>query len=122
MHTDDPQQDEKQEYAQFLKALGAEIRAMRNEQGWTLRDMVVRHGFHLSAWQGYEAGRFGMSLPSLLRVAKALGMRPSTLLARVEETVPLSNASANLEVPSVPSRKRIGAAKRGSPKVMSTPR
>ncbi len=116
MKTSDPQEAEKQEYTLFVKALGAQIRALRKERSWTLRDMVVQHGFHLSAWQGYEAGRFGMSLPSLLRVAKALGLRPSALLAKVEESVTLSAGPSQAVELSVPPRKRIGAAKRHSPK------
>ena len=112
----DPQSSEKQEYERFLKALGAQIRAMRNERGWTLRDMVVNYGFHLSAWQGYEAGRFGMALPSLLRVAKALGLRPSELLSKVEQSVPLSASLAADVASQKPARKRIGAAKRHLPK------
>lgn len=112
----DPQDAEKQEYERFLKALGAQIRVMRNERGWTLRDMVVNHGFHLSAWQGYEAGRFGMALPSLLRVAKALGLRPSELLSKVEQSVSLPASSAVDAAPKTSPRKRIGAAKRHLPK------
>ena len=84
MEQPDKRELEKQEYTLYLKTLGAQIRAMRKERGWTLRDMVVQHGFHLSAWQGYEAGRLGMSLPSLLRVARALGLPASKLLERVE--------------------------------------
>ena len=95
MRTHDAQEAEKQEYAQFLKELGNEIRAMRKGRGWTLR---------------------GRALPSLIRVAKALGLRPSELLAKVEEAVPLSAAVSESKVSSVPRRTRIGAAKRQSPK------
>lgn len=48
-----------------------------------------KHGrsawFHLSAWQGYEAGRLGLSLPTLLRISTALGITPSELLAQAEQ-------------------------------------
>lgn len=77
-------QDAEREDLRFRKALGLRLRAMRKERGWTLRDMVVLHGFHLSAWGGFESGRIGMSLRSLLRVASALGMHPSELLAGIE--------------------------------------
>lgn len=112
MATTDPQSAEKQEYTELIKALGAHIRALRKERGWTLRDMVVHHGFHLSAWQGYEAGRFGMSIPSLVRVAKALGMRPSELLAAVDEKLLGGDQDAGDAPQKRPARKRIGAAKR----------
>ena len=49
---------------------------------------------HLSAWQGYEAGRLGMSRPSLIRVARVLGLPASKLLALVEsEEVVAQNAA-----------------------------
>ena len=92
----------RQEYAQFLKALGARLRKIRKERGWTLRDMVIQHGFHLSAWQGYEAGRLGMSVPSLLKISKALGLRSSELLRQVEESVPDSATIAEENAPPVP--------------------
>ena len=113
MPSTNPQEAEKQEYAQFLKTLGTHIRALRKQRGWTLRDMVVGHGFHLSAWQGYEAGRFGMSLPSLLRVAKALGLHPADLLKEVPLTVPAQPELASPPVTGTKAvRKRIGAAQR----------
>ena len=114
MELDQPQDAEKQEYERFLKALGAQIRAMRKERGWTLRDMVVQHGFHLSAWQGYEAGRFGMSLPSLLRVARALGLAASELLTKVETGLVASEKAAvtTAAAPTKVIRKRIGGVKR----------
>ncbi len=108
----DPQEAEKQEYLEFLKALGAHIRALRKERGWTLRDMVVQHGFHLSAWQGYEAGRFGMSLPSLIRVARALGMHPAGLLKDVPLDTPDQPAVELAQAPVKTVRKRVGAARR----------
>ena len=49
MASTDPQEAERKEYSAFLQALGARIRAMRKDRGWTYRDMVMRHGFHLSA-------------------------------------------------------------------------
>lgn len=75
---------EKQEHAAYLKALGAAMKARRKEKGWTLRHMVVTHGFHLSAWHGHEMGSLGMALPTLRRVAKALDLKPWQLLAAAE--------------------------------------
>jgi transcriptional regulator with XRE-family HTH domain len=110
----EPKTAEKQEYERFLKALGAQIRAMRKERGWTLRDMVVQHGFHLSAWQGYEAGRLGMSLPSLLRVSKALGLPASALLELVERgsTVPQPATVTARKAPAKVTRKRTPGTKK----------
>ncbi len=46
--------------------------------------MVVNHGFHLSAWQSYESGKYGLSMISLLRVAKVFGMPPAELIADID--------------------------------------
>lgn len=108
----DPHDPDRQQDLQFRKALGLRIRGMRKDRGWTLRDMVVQHGFHLSAWQGFESGRVGMSLRSLLRVAGALGMHPSELLAGIEipkPEVPAADKLVNAPVRSV--GKRNGTAK-----------
>ena len=112
MANSDPQDAERAEYASYLKALGARIRAMRKERGWTYRDMVMLHGFHLSAWQSYETGRVGISLPSLLRVAKAFSIQPSELLARIELNAPPVVTKPEASAPVKRGRKRIGATKR----------
>lgn len=56
-------------YETFLKQFGAKLRAMRIERGWTLRDMIVLHGYHLAQWQNFEKGK-GMSVPSLFRLCE----------------------------------------------------
>ena len=53
----------------FLKELGARLKQMRKERGWTYRSMVVDHSFHISHWQGFENGK-GISLRSLFRVCE----------------------------------------------------
>ena len=110
----DSQEPERAEYAFFLQSLGARIRCMRKERGWTYRDMVMRHGFHLSAWQAYETGRVGISLPSLLRVAKAFSMHPSELLAGIDASLSTEEApTASASKPAARSvRKRVGAPRR----------
>ena len=67
-------------YELLLEQLGARIKQLRKDRGWTLRDMVVQHNFHLTHWQAFEKGNRGMSLPSLLRVASVFGLSPSQLL------------------------------------------
>jgi len=49
-------------YEKFLSELGAKVRSMRKERGWTFRHMIVAHGYHLAHWQGLEKGR-GISVP-----------------------------------------------------------
>ena len=67
-------------YELLLEQLGARIKQLRKDRGWTLRDMVVQHDFHLTHWQAFEKGNRGMSLPSLLRVASVFDVSPSKLL------------------------------------------
>lgn len=67
-------------YELLLEELGARIKKLRKERGFTLRDMVVKHGFHLTHWQAFERGKRGLSLPSLLRIAEVLDVTLSELL------------------------------------------
>ncbi len=83
-----PETPEREEYGRFLKILGARIRALRKDRGWSYRDMVVSHGFHLSAWQSYESGKYGLSMISLLRVAKVFSMPASELIAGIDPDAP----------------------------------
>ena len=70
-------------YELLLEQLGARLKALRKERGWTLRDMVVTHEFHLTHWQAFEKGNRGMSLPSLLRVAAIFDLTPRSEERRV---------------------------------------
>lgn len=72
-------------YEVFLRQLGARIKQLRKERGWTLRDMVVLHGFHLSHWQAFEKGNRGISLPSLLKIAEVYSLTVSELLNGIGE-------------------------------------
>ena len=67
------------EYKEFLAALGARIRQMRKERGWSLRDMVISHDYHDSQWRKYESGG-GLTIPSLLRIASMFSVSISQLL------------------------------------------
>ena len=91
------QNTDREEYARFLKALGARIRSMRRERGWTYRDMVQQHDYHLASWQGFESGKAGMALPSLLRIAKTFGMHPSELIAGLPAASMQTSADYELE-------------------------
>ena len=86
-NSDEVVSPEKAAYIAFLKALGARIRMLRKQRGWSWRDMVVIHEFHLSKWQSYESGRYGVSMPSLLRISRLFGMSVSDLLKGLDEQV-----------------------------------
>ncbi len=79
-------------YDKFLADLGAKLRQMRLERGWTYRYMIVKHGFHLAHWQSFEKGK-GISVPSLLRVCEVFGIPLESLVAglgvAVEQAKPL---------------------------------
>lgn len=102
----EPAAPENTEYALFLKALGARIRGLRKEHGWSWRDMVVLHDFHISKWQGYESGRYGISLPSLLRISKLFGMTVSELLEGLEAESQKGGSGGDAEIsPSAATKK-----------------
>jgi transcriptional regulator with XRE-family HTH domain len=67
------------EYEQFLKTLGCRIKQLRNERGYSLRDMVIRFGYNDSQWRRYERGG-SINVQSLLKIAKAFEVSLSKLL------------------------------------------
>ncbi len=66
------------ECSEYMKLLGARIKAIRKVRGLTLRDMVVKYDYHESQWRRYERGG-SITLPSLYRIAKALGLSVAIL-------------------------------------------
>ena len=53
---------------------------MRIDRGWSLRDMIAKHGFHLAHWQGFEKGK-GVSVRSLLRLCDVFSVSLEDLIA-----------------------------------------
>ena len=89
-----------QEYEQFLKALGARIRDLRQKKELTYRDMIVLHGYHESQWRRYE--RTGsINLQSLLRIAKVFGTSLSGVLDGLGEYPEVSIAELKNNLASV---------------------
>jgi transcriptional regulator with XRE-family HTH domain len=80
-----------QDYAVFLKLLGARIKRLRKERGLSLRDMVVKHNYHDSQWRKYERGG-PINVPSLLKIAKSFGISLSALLEGLGEYPAASEA------------------------------
>jgi transcriptional regulator with XRE-family HTH domain len=105
-------------YEKFSIELGKKLRAMRIERGWTLRGMIIDHGFHLSHWQGFETGR-GMSIPSLLRMCEVFDVPLEDLIGGIGradhspvEQLPASQitlATPKTSKPPKASRKRAPA-------------
>ncbi len=67
------------DYGAFLKSLGSRVKELRKKKGWSLRDMVIMHGYHDSQWRKYEAGG-GLTIQSLLRIARVFEVSLTGLL------------------------------------------
>jgi transcriptional regulator with XRE-family HTH domain len=59
--------------AQYLREIGAAIRALRQERGLSLRDLSRRTGFSISFLSLVERDRSSLALTSLHKIATALG-------------------------------------------------
>ena len=57
-----------QDEAQFFKGLGARIRKLREEAGYSQEDMLS-HGYSVRYWQKVEAGK-PITLRTLLRICR----------------------------------------------------
>jgi XRE family aerobic/anaerobic benzoate catabolism transcriptional regulator len=64
-----------------LKGLGERARAIRQQRGWTLREVAERSGLSPRFLVQVEAGRGNISVRRLAEVARALGTTPASLLA-----------------------------------------
>jgi transcriptional regulator with XRE-family HTH domain len=65
-------------------ALGQAIRELRVTTGLSQEAFADRCGLHRTYVGGIERGERNLSFANLLRVAHALGVRPSELLVRYE--------------------------------------
>jgi transcriptional regulator with XRE-family HTH domain len=65
-------------------ALGQAIRELRISTGLSQEAFADRCGLHRTYVGGIERGERNLSFANLLRVASALGLRPSELLLRYE--------------------------------------
>lgn len=95
------------EYQEFLKTLGSRIRQLRHERGFSLRDMVIQHGYNDSQWRRYERGG-SMNLQSVLKIAKTFGVSLSKLLDGLGEFPAVSVTDVQ--------RKRAAKQANGKPK------
>jgi len=70
---------------QILKHLGRQIRALREQQGFSLEQLAKRSQLSTRFVTELQAGRANISLLRLVRVAEALGKPAGALLTAVEE-------------------------------------
>ena len=70
--------------SQAHAALGRAVRDLRVDRGISQEDLAHRSGMHRTYVGGIERGERNVSYANLLRLAEALGVPPSQLLARAE--------------------------------------
>ncbi|HEX8121992.1 MAG TPA: helix-turn-helix transcriptional regulator [Solirubrobacteraceae bacterium] len=71
--------------SQSHAALGRAVRDFRNGQGISQEDLAHRSGMHRTYLGGIERGERNVSYANLKRLARALDVPASQLLARAEE-------------------------------------
>lgn len=65
-------------------ALGRAVRALRESAGLSQEDLATRCGLHRTYVGGIERGERNVSFGNLVKLARALGVEPSRLLADAE--------------------------------------
>lgn len=72
----------------LLPALGAELRLARGDAALTLKELAGASGLSERFLSDLETGKANVSVLKLAQVARALGIAPSSLLARAEGAAP----------------------------------
>ncbi len=72
----------------FSRAIGARLRELREERGWTQRDLDSRLGILQSKLSKYESGTHQPSLRTLVRMANLFGVSTDYLLTGTGTPVP----------------------------------
>jgi transcriptional regulator with XRE-family HTH domain len=76
-------------------ALGRAIRELRRSADISQEGLADRSRLHRTYVGGIERGERNVSFGNLLKLANALGVRPSELLARSESFLPVSDLKTN---------------------------
>ncbi len=66
----------------LLRSLGSRIRRLRQQKGWSQEALADEAGVDRSYMSGIERGVRNVSVLSLAKIAKALGVSLSTLFGR----------------------------------------
>jgi len=69
---------------EIQRRLGARIRALRLERGWTQDEFADLSGLHRAQVGAFETGRMNITIASLHLVSQTLGVRIVDLFAGVE--------------------------------------
>lgn len=69
----------------FFRRLGARVRQLRKDRGWSTDDMEVR-GLRAKHWQQLETGR-PITVETLLRICQALDVTLAFLVDNLDEGI-----------------------------------
>ena len=70
--------------SELLTAFGAAVRALRRDRGWSQEEFADRVGLHRTYMGDVERGERNLGLVNVRRIADALGVPLSALMAEVE--------------------------------------
>jgi transcriptional regulator with XRE-family HTH domain len=76
-----------------VRAIGAVIRAIRQERGLSLRDVADRTGFSVSFLSLVERGKSSLALTSVYKLARAFGVDVATFFASAPAPDPLPHVT-----------------------------
>lgn len=66
--------------ADIKAQVGERLRQLRLQKGWSQEDMGFESGLHRNYIGGIERGERNVGIVNVAKLAKALGVRPRTLL------------------------------------------
>jgi transcriptional regulator with XRE-family HTH domain len=92
---------------EFTRTLGHTVKVVRVDQGLSRRELGERVGISVSYVSEIENGHKPPSSPVLLRIAEALGMAPSDLLARAEHRAASAQPGAVSRPGDLPAYARL---------------
>jgi transcriptional regulator with XRE-family HTH domain len=64
----------------FRRTVGQNVRSIRLRLALTQEELAEKAGLHWTYVSGVERGRYNISLDSLVKLSKALGIKPFELL------------------------------------------
>jgi transcriptional regulator with XRE-family HTH domain len=69
----------------LAKQIGAIVKGLRNERGWSQESLADKMGVHRNTVRGFEAGEHGVHLETLGCYAAAFGVAPQSLMPPASE-------------------------------------
>ncbi|MHA6531719.1 helix-turn-helix domain-containing protein [Paenibacillus sp. BAC0078] len=82
---------------EILKLVGARIRILRKEKGFSQEALGEKGGFHFSYIGQIERGEKNVSLLNLSKIAEALGVNLIQLFAYVDEEIEFTEQENNIQ-------------------------